>query len=443
MTQEAERPETDASAGSAGDPAVDPGSESGGTAPWRDVEAWRTPEIPAEDSASLRGTWILAGVWTLLTGSVLWLLPGALEQSPRLGWLVLLFPLSAVGVLIHAAVETWRWRRHGRVVFEMDPHPGSLGGEVAGALEHPGRHRSGDRYRAVLNCVHERMRRRGSGIHDDHLRSGIRSDVSWQAEGYARAGPGPGGTTRLAVRFEVPAGLPESERAFDDDRRRHRWELYVEGEGRTEGFERRFELPVFDTGGETSERWSDLTLTTEHGPEGDATWPEETVVVREAGEDVGFHCPRGRRRSLGRIRLGAGAAVLTFPPALVTVVPGLSPPLIPAVAGGLMVAVVGSCLAGSGVWHLLNELHVSVTPERIRAVREIAGVRVFEKTVPTDAVANLAPVPVGSGSGRGRERPYRIELRARGGGRMVVGDGLEGERLARRVCERMREAAGL
>lgn len=410
---------------------------------WREFEEWRDPEVPAEDRASVRGNWILAGVWSALTLPSLWLLPRALANEPVLGWLLLALPASAVAVLAHAAFHTLRWRRHGAVTFEMDPHPGSLGGEVAGVVEHPGRFRPGDRYRAVLNCVSERLRGRKRGIQEDQHRSPVRADVTWQEEGYARAGPGDRGNTRIAVRFEIPRGLPESRREFDDDRRRDRWELYVEGEGRTGDFERRFDLPVFDTGGRTSETWAEVPLTPERGPEGVESLPEDQVVVRERGDEVTFHFPRARKRPLGLLRLLVGPVTVAGPTAVFAFTPLPLPPPVVAIGGGCFVLALGIALVGSGAWHLLNELHVSVSDRRFRLVRSLAGFTVSERELTASEVAELRVRAEDRGSGRGRRRRWELVVRAKGAGYVTVGDGLQGERVADRVCERMRAAVGM
>ena len=184
----------------------------------------KLPELPYTDpshpdwqhgrigSTAAKERWYYLGFalfWNAVAQPVFWLL--ALQEKNLELWkiaLVALFPLVGFWLLYLAAIKWLQWRRFGQPVLEMDPFPGSLGGEVGGTIELPLRYRMGRKIDVSLSCVHEYVS--GSGKNRSR-----HEKVLWRERGTAFSEMGLRGT-RIKFKFAVPEHQPPTSAPSSD-----------------------------------------------------------------------------------------------------------------------------------------------------------------------------------------------------------------------------------
>ena len=82
--------------------------------------------------SNLRGAWLFAVLWNLVSAPILVFVPRELERN-SLAAVGFIFPVIGVGLLAWAVTMTLRWRRFGPSWFDM-PLPASPGGACAGTI---------------------------------------------------------------------------------------------------------------------------------------------------------------------------------------------------------------------------------------------------------------------------------------------------------------------
>lgn len=219
--------------------------------PWLAQQEWASSEITCNGKSGLWFIWGFTLIWNLISLPAVVAIPGELNQGNSLILFVLLFPLFGIVMLIWAINATRSWRSFGQLRLQLDPYPGSLGGQVGGTIELPLPYDSQQRFPVNLQCL--RSYETGSGKNRSR-----HENVIWHAHGLAHSQPSTQGGTRLRLCFEVPADLPASESHSKDY---HFWRLELSADLPGVDLQRQFELPVFATA-EPSR--SALPLSSEH-----------------------------------------------------------------------------------------------------------------------------------------------------------------------------------
>lgn len=175
---------------------------------WQTRKGWETPNIRSEAKKTAIMIWGFAILWSAVSSPVLFFLPEELERGNVAALLGLLFPLVGIFLLFKAVKTTLEYRRFGKVLVEMDPFPGAIGGHVGGRIQvlrleydqvvDPSSHIS-----VRLECVHSYM----SGSGDDRSR---RESIKWAEQGQPRTESAGQGVV-LSFRFDVPDNLPEAD----------------------------------------------------------------------------------------------------------------------------------------------------------------------------------------------------------------------------------------
>ena len=177
--------------------------------PWLRNPDWRENRIRSEARSGLRGAWLVAGIMLLPSAFIAAIVPGEVAKGNDLILIALVFPLAALITTVSALRKSLEWRRFGPLTVVLDPFPGSLGGDVGGAIEVAMPFDPARRCSVTLACVRAYVRQGGGDN---------REDVIWERKGLATARRSARGT-RLAFRFQPPAGLAESEPKSADYRR--------------------------------------------------------------------------------------------------------------------------------------------------------------------------------------------------------------------------------
>jgi len=155
--------------------------------------------VASDQGRELVAHWFVALVMNGMFGGVaVGILIGEVRTEPALEWLLL--GIAALGplLLVHAVVATVRWLRFRGVVLELDPVPGSLGGEVGGRILLPLRRLRAEQCSVSLSCIRVRE---GS---DSTFESTV-----WSVERRPWLAYGRGGM-EVAFAFAPPADLPPS-----------------------------------------------------------------------------------------------------------------------------------------------------------------------------------------------------------------------------------------
>ncbi len=209
---------------------------------WKSRKGWETPRIRSEARKSTMIMWGFAIFWNAVTSPLLFVVPKEFGKGNQAALFGLLFPLVGGFLLYKSVASTLEYRRFGKVLVEMDPFPGAIGGHVGGRIQisrlayntalEPASHLS-----VRLECVHSYMA--GSG--DSRSR---RESIKWAEEGQPGIESYGRGVT-LAFRFDVPDNLPESD--VDQKDAYYFWRLTVKAQTRGVDLNRQYNLPVFKT----------------------------------------------------------------------------------------------------------------------------------------------------------------------------------------------------
>ena len=385
---------------------------------WQDIGAWKNGRVRSGARAMI---WVSLLFGVAFTGLSL---PGVLAIPEEIGkgnhaiLLILLFPVvgfAALALFVHSLIA---WRRFGRTELILDPVPGSIGGDFGGSLDTRIAWRPGLKMEVTLNC--QRITTTGSGKNRS-----TRTRVVWQRDGMASLSPGPQGT-RCEFRFDIPVGLPQSEKASSDY---HQWLLQLECELPGVDFKRNFVVPVFNTG--VPQRSSLKTAyVKDSAPLAQA--PASIVQIHNSAEGLVFYYPRHRHLWMGLMMSLFGSVF-----AIAGYFAGRESGdlIFPLVFGGI-----GGIFVIIGLYVLGNTLTTTVTGQGIRIVRNIYGIRFQRKAA--RAEINKLERRIGSQMQTGSTTRvyYAIDAHTRDGRRITVADTLEGSRLADFVEEKIRAA---
>lgn len=369
--------------------------------PWLDKKNWADNAIPSD---ARHGHWVLWGFalfWNLVTLPVFIQSEDIWEKTQRepITALAFLFPLVGLGLIALAIHATRQKQRFGATPLELDPFPGSLGGQVGGRIGTRIPFDPQRRFPVALSCLHSRV----SGSGKNRSRS---ESVKWHSEGICHTERTIDGTA-LRFRFEVPANLPASE---PHGRSYHLWRLRVSAELPGTDFNRGWEIPVYDTGARTS----GITEGTESHP---ATVDAAMAGVESVAEITPI--PEGIQARFPALqRPGQGIFLTLFGLTFAGIGIGVG------VAGeSLFIAVIftllGTLFAAAGVFYLGKSLFVAVTREGVRSRRFLFGYPLTTRRLAAGEVKGIR-INQGATMQSGRKTTVYYQLVAEGPGRKSV-----------------------
>lgn len=212
---------------------------------WKSRKGWETATIASEAKKGIWFFWLFAIFWNAVSTPAALVIPRELAKGNYAVLLVLLFPLVGLFLLYKALLSTIEYRHFGRVLFEMDPYPGAIGGHVGGRIQV----NRLDYRKAVeanelsvrLECVYSYV----SGTGKNRSR---KESIKWAEQGKPKIESSGQGVS-MAFRFDLPDNLPSSD--VEQKNAYHFWRLSVKADVAGIDLNRRYNIPVFDTG-ETS-----------------------------------------------------------------------------------------------------------------------------------------------------------------------------------------------
>ncbi len=339
--------------------------------PWLDRKSWADNAIPSD---ARHGHWVLWGFalfWNLVTLPVFIQFDEIWEKTQRepITALAFVFPLVGLGLIALAIHATRQKQRFGETPLELDPFPGSLGGQVGGRIGTRIPFDPQRQFAVSLSCVHSRV----SGSGKNRSRS---ESIKWHSEGVCHTERTMRGTA-LRFRFDVPENLPASE---PHGRSYYLWRLRVSAELPGADFNRGWELPVYDTGQESSG--------IAEGTESHAATLDSAMAGVESIADV-TPIPDGIQASFPAMqRPGQGIFMglfgLTF--AAIGIWVGMQGESLFLSA---TFTVLGTAFAAAGVFYLGKSLLVAVTPEGVRSRRFLFGYPITTRQLPASDLRSV------------------------------------------------------
>lgn len=419
---------------SPGEPAPDPGER-----PWLEREEWADGRARSGDRREILRIWFAVLVWGALSAPLAWaVLPGQWEEGTVWAWVVVAFFLLGVWILVQALRMTLIWRRFGRLTLELDPFPGSPGGDVGGSVVVPVRIHARPELGVTLSCVLIEVR---GGRHPTRWES-----VEWSRSGIPRVEPASEGI-RVRFTFRVPEGLPST---GEPSSRYHRWMVRLTGAVPGVDLDATFEVPVFARAAPAAA--ADPAPVEDPEAPGRRELPRSVVRVEPAREGVRLVYPPGRDRRtavllviFGAVFGGTAAGMGFF---LIREHGGAGSGLAVFVLGfGALVLggflLFGLLLIGAGLYSLLNRLEVELSRRRVAAARRLLGVP-LRREAGTDEVARVELSIAGQVGQGARARPsYDVRAFCRDGSRLYLGDGIPGPDVAESLARLVEEETGL
>ena len=391
-------------------------------------------------STAAKERWLYLGFalfWNAVAQPIFWLL--ALKEKNLELWkiaLVALFPLVGFWLLYLAAIKWLQWRRFGQPVLEMDPFPGSLGGEVGGTIELPLRYRMGRKIDVSLSCVHEYVS--GSGKNRSR-----HEQVLWRERGTAFSEMGLRGT-RIKFKFAVPEEQPPTSAPSSDC---IKWVVHIACSLAGADLDQTFKLLVLKT--ETPLR-SRLSLPTTVDTPEPRKLPASLVRLSQTPQGLRILYPISRNRGAGMAMFIFGLAFTGFPALFLLAGIGNYGTddafgMIFTVFSGFFVVVflgVGLLILALGLYALFNSLEVIITPEVVISRRRWLGIPVTRTLARRDIDTLVNAITGQGGQGAKATVQYRLEALAPGGQRVRLGDSIKGRPLARYLMQAIGEALG-
>lgn len=411
-----------------------------GPTPWLERPEWEGGVVRLRQRHRLTAHWVGALIWNGLSLPILvavWMEPGGWGQVPPPARLLYLaWALFGLFLLFRAVVATLRARRFQDVVLELDPFPGSIGGQAGGSVEIPVPANTDIDARASLHCIHSFLRTEGEG-------DPRRREVLWSREVIPEVERS-GGGSRLRFAFDVPdEDLPESEPPGADDRRF--WAVRIVAGLPGADLDRVFEVPVYrvDPPTRASRPFQ----------------PPEVDFFRATGGRIDARrIPGGveidyRRGRWGWLGPGTAAGGLFFGAvgALVWTLArggggasGLG--IVPLLFAGFFLLVFG----GIGLVLLLAGLHMMLSRRTVTVDEDVVRSRSWwlflpsESEAPREELTSIeSKVTSASGSGTDRVGSHTFVGHLAGGGTILLGDGVRGSYLAEEVARLFEEELGV
>ncbi|MFZ5723551.1 MAG: DUF3592 domain-containing protein [Pseudomonadota bacterium] len=394
--------------------------------PWRTRPEWSSPEIRSGAGQGALMLWVFALLWCAISGvASMAILDGIRWQENPAVLFVLLFDAIGLALLAWAIHATLAARRFGEPVLRLDPHPGSIGGDVGGMLDLPVPHDGSRTFAVTLACVHVYARRSGKDRE-------TRRDPVWSDTRHFLSEPTVDGNSRVHFLFAVPEGLPVSTPPSDDC---HEWKIDVDCALPGVDLSRSFAIPVFAT--TTKSR---LAPRVRESQLESLAHLESLMNLTQVPGGVTLDFPAGRswRGGVGVLAFGALFAIVPLFMYYTDV-----PWFVGLLFGGIFGLVGLLCVAG-GLWMIGNRLRVHIDRNEARVRNDLFGLRVSERTLPRSGLAGIVIVRAGSMTvGNKVTVFYDLQLKTVDGKTVRIGDGCRGFGEAERAAQSIATFTGL
>jgi len=123
--------------------------------PWLWREDWAQGRVRSKTHTTMVREWIFTIFWNLAVLPTTFLaVPRVLSQRSFVGLIVLVFPAAGLYLLVRSIRRTLAYLKYGTSYFQMTKVPGSLDGELQGAIEAPFPHSPDHAVQLRLLSIH-------------------------------------------------------------------------------------------------------------------------------------------------------------------------------------------------------------------------------------------------------------------------------------------------
>lgn len=390
----------------------DPDNPAFAGKPWLANDAWQGGPIRSGSKTTMWAAWGFAIFWNLISMPLPFLLVDEITVKKNYPALLgLLFPLVGLGLLTWAIRKTLEWRRWGVTPLALDPFPGAIGGHVGGHIDLRMPYAGATDFKLTLTSLKSYVS--GSGKNRSR-----REKAAWQDRQLAYAEPGPLGT-RVSFRFDVPAGLGESDAAKSGDTYTI-WRLALMAETDGSDVDRHWDIPVYATGA----RSSDI----------DERRIREAAAVQSAADDAVvktrvqlLHTPHGKSLYYPVGRNLAGAALGILFGAVFAGAGGFLVMKEEAVFMGGIFALVGGLIVLGALYMAGNSLEVWQDGIKLHSKRRLFGIPVRHRSLHRSAFQRFETKKTMSSQSGGKHTIYySIRGLGRSDERLTLGEGFRG-----------------
>lgn len=395
--------------------------------PWRERTEWASPEIRTSAGRGALVLWAVALFWCGISGvATVAAWDEVVHKGNYPALLVLLFDLVGIGLLWWAIHATIAARRFGELVLRLDPHPGSIGGDVGGMIDLP---IAPDPDRAVamtLSCQHVYTRRSGKNTE-------TKRDALWSDSRHFLVEPTMDGRSRVHFAFAVPEGLPVSSPASGDY---HEWTLALDCALPGVDLSRSFTIPVFATATKTR-----LASRVRESQAESLAHLETLMNLAQIAGGIALDFRAGRHWR-GGVGVAAFGSLFAAVPAFMWYADDV-PLLFLLLFGGVFGLVGLACIAG-GLWMAGNRLQVEIDTAEVRIQRDLCGVRVHQRATPRADIAGIVCTRESTVTAGNKVTVYyALALKLLDGSAMAIGDGFRGYGEAGRAAAAIGTYTGL
>jgi hypothetical protein len=344
-----------------------------------------------------------------------WQRPTVKSNSKKTMYFTWVFPLVGIWLIVWAIRSTLEWRRFGPAPVTLDPFPGALNGHVGGTIDINLPYDSSANIMLTLTNLYSYVS--GSGKNRSR-----REKAKWQDRQVAHTESGPKGT-RLSFRFDVPAGLTESDADQSADAY-HLWRLNLKADLPGVDIDRNYEIPVYATG-EESRHISSRAIESARN----LTDEMDDLAVRNAvqlqsgigGKEMLYPAGRNIGPALAGLIVGAVFSAIGWY-MIVSEEQGIFGNIFAAVFAGVgLLAILGS------LYSVLNSLQVIKNATELIAVRRILGIPVKRASIRCNELVRFSKdSSFKSQSGNKHVVHYSIFAEDRKGEKIIVAEGFKG-----------------
>jgi len=161
---------------------------------WKKRKGWETRKVTSQAKVGLVFFWIFTVFWNGVSAPVLLNFQEAWRKEEYGILAALLFPVIGIVLIFLSVKKTFEYVRFGKVLCELDPYPGAIGGHVGGSIVTnkwlDNEVLRNTEFKVSLECVYSYM----SGSGKNRSRS---ESIKWAEEGLVKAESSPKG-------FRVP-----------------------------------------------------------------------------------------------------------------------------------------------------------------------------------------------------------------------------------------------
>ena len=406
---------------------------------WQARKGWESPRIASDAIKGARFFWIFALFWNAVSSPLIFVIPDELQKQNYLALVGLLFPLVGLFLLYKAIAATLEYRHFGKVLFEMDPYPGAIGGNLGGRVQVSRLpYQQAVEAREVwvrLECVYSYM----SGSGDKRSR---RETIKWAEQGKPQI-DSLGEGVSMQFRFDLPEDLPEAD--VEQKGAYHFWRLTVKADVSGTDLNRNYNIPVFNTG-ETSRfirhdisarsaalksKESQLAQSAIASGNFDIEGLSRAMQLEQQGSDIRLKFPMFRNKALTLIAAffagGFGFAAIQM--AGMASEGGLFGIFITIV--GLPFFLVALLAAVATIYLSLNNLRVNINPGEVTILRRLLFIPIFSRRLERNDIAHLSLKSSGStGQGIKKIRHFKVKVHDKSGRSATLAEDIDGEDVA-------------